>query len=174
MLAGLFFMVGTIVALAAIGAVTGFVGKVAGSTLGMYWKLAAGMLMVLFGLISLDVLPFKLPRLDASKISERGGLAGPVVYGLLVGGGMTSCSVGCNPVLPLVIGYSTLQGGTLWGAAVLGTFALGFSLPLALVLVGLGLGLARLQALGQKVMPAIRATAGVILIAVGFYLLWTI
>ena len=40
--AGLFFMLGTVVALAIVGAATGFVSQLAGSSLGSYWKMFAG------------------------------------------------------------------------------------------------------------------------------------
>jgi cytochrome c biogenesis protein CcdA len=171
---GLFFMLGTVIALGILGAVTGFVGKMAGASLGKYWKLVAGLIMVFFGLASLDFLPFKLPSLQFGAGKVNRGLAGSAVYGLAVGGGTTACSVFCNPILPVALGYTTLQGGVAWGAAVLGMFALGYSLPLAAGLVGLGLGLSKLRGAAEKAAPVVRIVAGVLLIGVGFYLLATI
>ena len=55
---GLFFMLGTAVALAIIGGVTGLISQTVGSSLGTYWKLFAGLVMVAFGLASLNLLPF--------------------------------------------------------------------------------------------------------------------
>jgi cytochrome c biogenesis protein CcdA len=173
-LGGLFFMLGTILALGILGAVTGLVGKFVGASLGRYWKLIAGLIMVFFGLASLDFLPFSLPSFGFRGESARRGLIGSAVYGLAVGGGTTACSVFCNPLLPVALGYTTLQGGTAWGAAVLGVFALGYSLPLAAGLVGLGLGLGKIRDVAQKAAPVIRIVAGVLLIGVGFYLLLTI
>src|SRR5271157_4270516 len=40
--AALFFMLGTVAAFAALGAVSGFVGQMAATSLGFYWKLFAG------------------------------------------------------------------------------------------------------------------------------------
>jgi cytochrome c biogenesis protein CcdA len=174
LVAGLFFMLGTIIALAVLGAVTGFVGKIAGDALGTYWKLFAGLIMVFFGLASLDFLPFGLPKFNVSSKPGRRGFVGSMLYGLAVGGGATACSLCCSPVLPVVLGYTTLQGGTTWGAIVLGTFAVGYSLPLAAGLVGLGLGLGKLRSVVGKATPVIRIVAGVILIGIGFYLLATI
>ena len=34
------------------------------------------------------------------------------------GGGSAACSVACNPVLPIALAVTTLQGHTVWGAAV--------------------------------------------------------
>ena len=47
-LVSLSFMVGTIVSLAALGAVAGFIGQAAGSSLGRYWRVAAGLMLVIF------------------------------------------------------------------------------------------------------------------------------
>ena len=63
LVAGLFFMIGTVGAFAALGAVSGFVGQVAGASLGLYWKLFAGFISVLFGLTTLGLLPFDLTKL---------------------------------------------------------------------------------------------------------------
>ena len=52
-------------------------------------------------------------------------------------------------------------------------FAIGYSLPLTAAVLGLGFGLAKLASVVQKFALAIRAVAGVTLIAVGFYLLAT-
>jgi cytochrome c biogenesis protein CcdA len=170
---GSFFMLGTIVALAALGAVTGFVSQVAGASLGRYRKLFAGFTMIFFGLASLNLLPFKLPRpLSLSRAVPGGGVK-TMVYGLALGGGTTACTAGCNPILPVALGMATLQGRTLWGAFLLGAFALGYSLPLTGALVGLGLGFGKLTAAAQKYSPAIKVVAGAMLIGVGFYLLAT-
>ncbi len=172
-LAGLFFMVGTLLALAALGAVFGFAGKAAGATLGTYWKLVAGLIMVMFGLAALKLLPFKLPSLDPSRWTTRRGLFGSAVYGLAVGGLTTSCSSCCNPLLLVVLGYATVQGGTLWGAAVLATFSIGYSLPIVAAMTGLGLGIGRVAQVAQKAAPIIGHLAGILLAVVGFYLLAT-
>ena len=163
-------MLGTVVALGAMGAVTGFVGDAAGAVLGKYWKLAAGLIIVCFGLASLNLLPFSLPSVRLSGKSE-GGMLGAMVYGLALGGGTATCAIGCNPVLPMALGYATLQGNTGWGAAILGAFAVGYGLPLAAAIVGLGMGLGRLATIAQKATPALRVISGVLLLGVGFYLL---
>jgi cytochrome c biogenesis protein CcdA len=143
LISGVFFMIGTILALAALGAVSGFIGSAAGSTLGTWWQLIAGLILVFFGLTSLDFLPFKLslPKL-VGQTANRGRLSA-MVYGLALGGGATACTVSCSPVLPVVLAYSALQGGTFWGALVLAVFAVGYSVPLAVGLIGLGLGMSQ-------------------------------
>ena len=173
---GLCFMFGTIVALAVLGAVTGFVSQVAGAALGVYWKFFAGLIMVLFGLAVLDFLPFNLPKLGIAgrTMPRKLSGAGAMIYGFAIGGTTTACSVGCNPALLVALGTVTLQGHTLWGAAILATFAVGYSLPFTGALIGLGLGFGKLTSRTQKITPIINTVAGGVLIAVGFYLLATI
>jgi cytochrome c biogenesis protein CcdA len=77
----------------------------------------------------------------------------------------------CNPILPVALAVTTLQGHTLWGAAILAVFSIGYSLPMAGVLVGLGLGFRRLTSVLQTINPIIQKGAGVLLIVLGFYLL---
>jgi cytochrome c biogenesis protein CcdA len=73
----------------------------------------------------------------------------------------------------MALGVVTLQGHTLWGVAILATFAVGWSLPLAAGLVGLGLGLGKLTSALQKAAPIVKTAGGIVLIGAGFYLLGT-
>jgi cytochrome c biogenesis protein CcdA len=174
LLSGLFFVVGTVLALAALGAAIALGGQVVGASMGVYWKLAAGLIIVLIGVITLDLLPVRLPSLRFLAPAHERGFVGSMIYGLAMGGGSTACSVGCNPVVAAALVFITLHGEVAWGAAMLGTFALGYSLPLAAGLVGIGLGLGKLRQLAIKAAPVIRIGSGVLLVGVGFYLLATI
>lgn len=171
LLTALFFMLGTLAAFAALGAVSGFLGQMAGAALGYYWKLVAGFVFVLFGLGNLGLLPFRAAGLGFLGDTWKRRSSGATIYGLAVGGGATACSVLCNPVLPVALAATTLQGHTLWGAVLLTVFSLGYSFPMAAVLVGLGLGFGRLTMTVQKIKPVIETTSGILLLVVGFYLL---
>jgi len=171
LLAALPFMLGTVGAFAVLGAVSGFVGQVAGASLGFYWKLAAGFIMVVFGLASLGLLPFALAILGFTGTTWKSSSSGATLYGLAVGGGAAACSTLCNPILPVALAVTTLQGHALWGAAILAVFSVGYSLPMAGVLVGLGFGFGRLTSLVQKINPWINKITGILLIVIGFYLL---
>ena len=171
LLGGLFFMVGTIIALAVLGAVAGFISQTVGASVGGYWKFFAGLIMVVFGLASLNFIPFRLPKFTSSGRVMPTGAGKAMVFGLVAGGGSTACSVGCNPVLPIALGAATLQGNTVWGAAILTAFAVGYSLPLAAGLIGLSFGFGRLTSGARRFVPGIKIASGVLLIGVGFYLL---
>ena len=167
------FMLGTSVALVVLGFVAGFVGQSAQALLGTYWKLFAGVIAVVFGLAALGLLPLKLPQIRRkTSVSPAGqGMIGTLVVGLLLGGGVAACSLPCNPGIFVVLGAAVLQGHSVWGMLLMAAFALGFSLPLAAILLGVSFGKASIKA--QKVEASIRVAAGVLLVGVGLYLLAT-
>ena len=167
------FMVGTTLALMILGLVAGLVGQTAQAFLGRYWKLFAGAVAVIFGLATLKLLPFKLPSHARKEGSSpvAGGKMGAALGGLFLGGGIAACSLPCNPGIFIVIGASVLMGKTLWGMVLMALFAIGFSLPLAAILLGVSFGKASIKA--QKAELVIRNVAGVLLIGAGFYLLAT-
>jgi len=171
LIGGLFFMLGTFIALTILGALTGLISQTVGTTFGVYWKLFAGLLLVFFGLATLGFLPFRLPKFSPATGVNPGGTVKAMIYGFALGGGVTACSVCCNPALFVVLGMATLKGQIAWGAAVLAAFAAGYSLPVGAAVVGLGFGLGKLASLTRKFASAIRLVAGILLIGVGFYLL---
>ena len=172
LLAALCFMLGTVVALVVLGSVAGFIGQVAQSVLGKYWKIFAGLIAIFVGLAALNLLPFKLPQRGTSgNKSKPEGLVGAAVVGFIMGGGVSVCSLACNPGIYIVLGVAVLQGYTLWAMAILAAYAIGFSLPLAAIMLGISFGSSAVKA--KKAEVAIRITAGVLLIAAGFYFLGT-
>ncbi len=167
------FMIGTTLALIVLGFVAGFVGQAAQALLGRYWKLFAGIVAVVLGLVALKLLPFKLPQLvrKSETRSAGQGILGTVVVGLLMGGGVAAASLPCNPGIFIVIGASVLMGHILWGMILMAAFGVGFSLPLGAILFGVAFGKASIKA--QKAEAVIRTVAGVLLVCAGFYLLAT-
>lgn len=173
LLAGLFFMFGTIIATVILGSAAGFVGQVARSAMGRYWKLFAGLLIIFFGLGTLRLLPFEpRKRKIAEGKSPPKGLFAAALFGFAVGGAIGFCSLPCNPGIYIVLGAAVLGGYTLWTFAILIAYAIGFSLPLAGIILGVSLG--KSVARAKTVVTAIRVVAGIILIAAGFYFLATL
>lgn len=167
------FMIGTTLALIILGFVAGFVGQAAQALLGRYWKIFAGGIAVILGLAALKLFPVKLPQFirKNEKSSSIHGMLGTVMVGLLMGGGVASSSLPCNPGIFIVIGASILMGKILWGMILMAAFGVGFSLPLSAILLGVSLGKSAIKI--QKVETAIRIVAGILLICAGFYLLAT-
>jgi len=171
LLGAFFFMLGTIIALLILGSVAGFVGQVAQSSLGKYWKVFAGVVAIIMGLATLKLLPFKLPQERAEIRSQPRGFWGAALFGLVMGGAVSVCSLACNPGIFIILGVAVLQGYTLWMFGVLVAYSIGFSLPLTALMLGASFGRSAITA--QKAEVGIRTAAGVLLIAVGFYFLST-
>ena len=170
-LAALFFMLGTTIALIILGTVAGFIGQVAQDVMGKYWKVFAGLIAIFVGLAALKLLPFKLPTKTAGAGSRPKGLLGAAAFGLVVGGAVCVASLACNPGIFIVLGVAVLQGYTLWGMCIMAAYAVGFSLPLAAIMLGVSFGKMALKA--RKLEGTIRIAAGVLLVSAGFYFLAT-
>ena len=171
LLSALFFMLGTTIALVILGAVAGFVGQVAQNALGKYWKVFAGLIAIFVGVAALKLLPFKLPTRKIEGKSRPKGFFGAAAFGLVMGGGVSVASLACNPGIFIVLGVAVLQGYTLWGMAIMAAYAVGFSLPLAVIMLGVSLGKSAIKA--KRTESAMRIIGGVLLIIAGFYLLGT-
>ena len=165
------FLIGTTLALIVLGLVAGLIGQTAQTILGRYWKIFAGVVAVLLGLVTLKWLPLPLPQRAAKNeaSSARNGRMGTALGGLFLGGGVAACSLCCNPGIFVVIGASVLLGRVVWGMVLMAAFGVGFGLPLAAILFGVSFGMASIKA--QKVDAAVRAVAGVLLVGAGLYLL---
>lgn len=166
------FMFGTIVSLMIIGAISGFVGQVAQGTLGKYWKIFAGVIAVILGLASLKLLPFNISFGKFSPLKKDKGPTGPIgqiLTGIALGGIVAVSSLPCNPGIFIVMGAAILQGAMFWAMCLLGFYAIGFALPLGLLMLGISLGNFTLASKGMD--KALRWLSGGILIIIGFYFL---
>ena len=170
-LAALFFMLGSTIALVILGTVAGFVGQVAQDIMGKYWKVFAGLIAIFVGLAALKLLPFKLPTKTAGTGVRPKGFLGAAAFGLVMGGGVSVASLACNPGIFIVLGVAVLQGYTWWGMCIMAAYAVGFSLPLALIMLGVSFGKSAIKA--KRTETAIRIIAGALLILAGFYFLAT-
>ena len=171
LLTACFFMLGSTLAILILGVVAGFVGQLAQLSLGKYWKLFAGLIAIVFGLATLDLLPLKIARKKVDGDKQSRGLLGDVFFGLIMGGAVSVFSLGCNPGIFIILGVAVLQGYTAWMAGVLVSFAIGFSLPLAVLVLGVSFGRSALGA--RRAERGMRIVAGLLLIGAGFYFLAT-
>ena len=169
-----FFMLGTVIALSAAGYLVGYIGQVAGSTFGLYGKLLVAIITILFGFAALDILPFSIPSFNPVKSNLPRGFVGASVMGLGVGGASITYTMACcGPmILPVVLALSILKGQGVWGAMILGAFAIGYSLPMVAAILGIGLG--KLTGIANKVAKPVRLTSGALLVGAGFWLILTV
>ena len=129
---------------------------------------------IFFGFVSLNILPFKLPTINPIKTKLPSGLLGASIFGLAVGGASTAYTMGCcGPMmLPIVLGLSMLKGQPGWGAVILATFAIGYSLPMVAVILGVGFG--KMTGIANKIATPVRIASGILLIGAGIWLLFTL
>jgi cytochrome c biogenesis protein CcdA len=167
----LFFTLGTIFSLMIIGGIAGFVGQVANASLGLYWKIFAGIMLIFMGLATLKILPFKIPLGQFDNIKNRIGLSGEILTGFFLGGLVAVNSLCCNPIIFGVIGAAVLQKQIFQATMFLFMFSIGFSLPLGAILFGVSLSKALF--LPKNAEKIFRWIAGGILLIVGFYFLIT-
>jgi len=168
------FLLGTVIALSAVGCLIGFASELVSVTTGNYWKIGAGIIAVFFGVYTLVILPFKIKGISPNFQSKKSGIAGAVLFGFVMGGATSLGNLCCNPIFPVVMGASFLKGSTLWGLAMLFFYALGYGVTLAAAMLGIGLGLGKISNVLSKFAVFIKYAGGITLIVFGFYLLLTI
>ena len=173
-ISSLFFLLGTVIALSAVGCLIGFASQLVSVSMGNYWKIAAGIIAILFGVYTLDILPFKIKSISPNFQSKKSGIIGAIIFGFVMGAATSLGSLCCNPIFPIVMGASFLKGSTLWGLAMLFFYALGYGSTLAAAMLGVGLGLGKISNLLSKFAVIIKYVGGITLIVLGFYLLLTI
>jgi cytochrome c-type biogenesis protein len=173
-LTGIAFLLGAVLAMAAIGALFGYAGDLISNSFGNYWKIAAGLLCIFFGLYSMDFLPFSLPALKINKENQQPGVIPAILFGLIVGGLATAFNTCCNPLFPIILAASFVKGSAVWGLMMLSSFAFGYAFPLALGLVGVRLGVGKLSAAISAAGTAIKYAGGILLVLMGFYFLLTL
>ena len=169
-----FFLLGTVIALSAVGSLIGFAGEFVNAAMGDYWKIAAGIIAILFGVYTLEILPFKIKGISPNFQRQKGGVTGAILFGFVMGGATSLSSLCCNPIFPVVLGASFLKGSALWGLALLFFYALGYGVTLAAAMLGIGLGLGKISKILTKSAAVIKYAGGITLIVLGFYLLITI
>jgi cytochrome c-type biogenesis protein len=159
------FILGTTFSLAVIGALLGSL-----KTLGRVGMIFAGLALILFGLASLKLIPFRLPSFGIKQKDKQRGLLGGMIFGLAMGAAGVGFMMAClGPLLVPVFGLATVQGRPALGALVLVVFGLGFSVPLAGIMLGVGMG--KWSKYLEKLQSPIRIICGVIMIGAGFWIL---
>jgi cytochrome c biogenesis protein CcdA len=158
-----FIMLGSIVTLVTLGVIVSLAGLTLQKSLGQYWAYFIGVVCIIVGLFTLAVI--KVPTsIKIPKIKQK-GLMAPFAFGLVLGGAMGFGSACCLPILPVVLTYAAIQGRPLHGALILGTFAIGQSMPL----FAIGLFSNVLGKIAGKWSIYVRRIAGVLLIGAGIY-----
>ncbi|MFH0867187.1 MAG: hypothetical protein V1904_13415, partial [Bacteroidota bacterium] len=83
---GIFFLIGMILSMSIIGGIIGYASELISDSFGNYWKIAAGLISIFFGLFSMDLLPFKMPGISIKQTNQKGNIFSAVLFGLTIGG----------------------------------------------------------------------------------------
>jgi cytochrome c biogenesis protein CcdA len=170
----LFFFIGMIVSMAIIGGIIGFASELISNSFGNYWKIAAGLISILFGLFSMDLLPFKIPAITINANNKKSGILSSIIFGLTIGGLTLACSSCCNPVFPIIMAVSFVKGSFIWGILLMITYAFGYGLTFVAIIIGIGFGFGKTSKTFTRFGNVLKYAGGIIMILVGFYLLITI
>ncbi|MCP4631745.1 MAG: hypothetical protein GY855_02385 [candidate division Zixibacteria bacterium] len=171
--ASLGLMVGTVISLTFLGAVIGLIGREIGNSLGYYGQILTGLIIIILGMYTLDLVPFSIPKPNFAIKKLPRGVLGSSLFGLTIGSASISCTLlCCGPLLPFVMGMALIKGESLWGAAILAFFAIGYSIPLSIALLGIGWG--KMNIAGTKLSKPIKLIAGVLLVIAGFWVLLSV
>ena len=170
----IFFLFGMLVSMAILGAVIGYASELMSASSGKYWKIAAGLIAVFFGLFSMDLLPFKMPGFSAARIAEKQGRKSSVLFGLILGGLALASGTCCNPIFPVIVAASFVKSSMVWGILMLLVYALGYGVAFTAIIIGIGLGAGKISRMFAKSGKVLTYIGGILMIAVGFYLLLTI
>ena len=163
-----------IVSMAIIGGIIGYASELISTSFGNYWKIAAGLISVFFGLFSMDLLPFKVPGITITPVNRKSGVFSSVIFGLAIGGLTFACSSCCNPVFPIVLAVSFVKGSFIWGILLMLAYALGYGLTFAAIIIGIALGFGKTSKNFAKFSKVLKYTGGIIMLVIGFYLLITV
>jgi len=173
LLTGLYFLAGMLISMSILGGIIGFTSEFIGDTLGAYWKIAAGLISLFFGLFTLDLLPFKFAMLETPKTIRKRSKYAAALFGLTIGGLSLACSSCCNPIFPIIMTVSFLKGSSVWGVLLLLAYAFGYGLTITALTVLAGFGLGKVGQTFSKFTKYLKLTSGVIMIIIGFYFILT-
>lgn len=153
--------------------VLGFGAGALGAALdSVYLSVACGIVVFVFGLHFSGVATIPLlereRRADMSKIDAK-RVGGAFLLGLAFSFGWTPC---IGPVLGSILALAAQQGGALAGGSLLLVYSIGLGIPFLIVTLASSLLLSKIRKLG-KCMPAIRAVGGVLIAAMGLWMVFS-
>ena len=170
----LLFLIGMLISMSVIGGIIGYASELISTSFGNYWKIAAGITAIFFGLFTMDLLPFKIPSINIRSPRHKSGILSSVIFGLTIGGLTLASGTCCNPVFPIILAVSFVKGSLIWGMLLLFVYALGYGVTFTAIMIGIGLGFGKTTRSYTKVGIVLKYVGGIILLVVGFYLLLTL
>jgi cytochrome c-type biogenesis protein len=162
-------VLGLALAFMAMGVATSLAGAAVASKM-LYIEKAAGVLIVLFGLLMfLDVNVFK--RMSFFQRFQGKGPGRGLLGGLLVGASLGLIWIPCvGPMLSGVLALVATEGKVLQGVVLLAIYSVGFGIPMLVAAYASHWFRSRFRAV-QRFPWAVRILSGAVLVAFGLYIL---
>jgi len=129
-------------------------------------RYALALVPIVMGLHLLGIVNLAMPGLQNWK-PIRTGTLGAFLTGLLFSIVLLPCA---TPLLASILSYAAGHGGALYGSGLLFTYGAGMGVPL--MLVGTSIGLMSSLKGVSRWWPVVNRVSGVILLGLGFFLLW--
>ncbi len=160
------FVFGVIVATTALGVTAAMLGHTVRSIAGSWVRYAVAPVPILMGLYAFGWI--RLPLGRSPEIRKTGSVSGTFFTGFALSLVFAPCG---SPVLAAILSYAAYQGRLLYGALLMLLYGVGIGIPILLI----GTGASRLSRrfAGAASQGWINRAAGIVLLALGFYLLWT-
>lgn len=162
---GTFFVLGMILTHAVLGVAAGLGGEWVERSIGRYWGLGLGPLLIALGVIWLGWIPLPFPALSF-RARRATGLWGAFVLGIPFS--IAICPF-CTPALVVLLGVVAAIGSPLLGFVLLVAFAIGRAIPIALGAFAAG-WLEHLKPI-ERYRRAVEIVGALLLIASGLYML---
>lgn len=164
------FVLGLSLTFTLLGAFAAQVGSLLGF-LGTWLYAGFAVIAIVMGLHLLDILPFDLNLLPQGGVHLKlKGALGAFSMGLFTGVLSSPCA---TPVLAVILAYVSTEGNIFYGASLLFVYAIGHCALIFLAGLSIGLTEAILASkLMQGISRAIKKTSALILMSMGFYLLY--
>ncbi|MFZ5753823.1 MAG: cytochrome c biogenesis CcdA family protein [Bacillota bacterium] len=164
----IFFVLGMSLTFAVLGLTAVLLGTIFGSSIGPVWRYILATFIILMGLNLLELLPIPHVQLNM-KMPKATGLSGALLVGMIYGIMASPCS---TPILASILGYASLQGNLLKGAAMLLVYGLGHGI--LLLLLGISTGFVKTLQVLRRYSTYLQKISGFLLIGAGIYMFWTI
>jgi len=162
------FATGLAITFMLLGVVIAFVGGLVGAGHSWFYYVVAA-ICILIGLQLLGVVHLPMPAFLADQRQRMTwrGVPGALALGLVSGLVASQCA---TPVLAAILTYVMAKGAVVYGALLLFVYALGRGVPI--VLAGTFAGVLKGLGVFGRWAPTLEKVSGVIIIAVGLYLVW--
>ena len=158
------FVAGLALATTVLGVAAALAGRTM-TSLGGWARYAIALVPLLMAIHVLGWIRFPVPsRLRSSSVP---GLGGAFLSGLLLSLVLVPCG---TPLLASVMSYAAYEGSVGFGGLLLFVYGVGAGIPVLLVASAAGTVAARLDAAGWR--TRLDRIVAVMLLALGFYLLW--